>query len=170
VQCTAADGAGNSATGSFTVTVTAAEAPPGATGSIEGHGHVKSADGLVQFIFVVKQTADRLRGGLVVTMHKPRRATAVGMASLERAQFTGNQVSFTADGSWKGRRGFTFEVTALDGGRGFKNDTFALVVRSANGTVVASVRGRLHGGNITMATPKPALPPKPKPKPSAKRR
>ncbi|HEY6212186.1 MAG TPA: Ig-like domain-containing protein, partial [Vicinamibacterales bacterium] len=59
-----------------------------------------------------------------------------------------DRVFFAGVGRWNGRAGYTFEVQATDRGEGRGRDTFALVIRDARGTIVASMSGTIDGGNI----------------------
>jgi pimeloyl-ACP methyl ester carboxylesterase len=62
---------------------------------------------------------------------------------------TVDTVTFTGDGKWNGKKGYTFEAMATDQGEPGRNrDTFWLVVRDSRGAVVASGGGVLGGGQI----------------------
>ena len=58
-------------------------------------------------------------------------------------------VSFSGSGTWNGRRGYTFEVSAVDGGDSRKeSDTFSMVIRNPLRKIVAGVTATLDGGTI----------------------
>jgi hypothetical protein len=58
-------------------------------------------------------------------------------------------VRFTGSGRWNGAAGYSFEARAVDRGEpGRGRDQFTLTIRNAVGAIVASVDGRLDGGNI----------------------
>ena len=62
---------------------------------------------------------------------------------------TVDSVTFAGKGTWNGKRGFTFEVTATDQGEpGRGRDTFTLIVKDSRGEIVANVNGDLDGGNV----------------------
>ena len=62
---------------------------------------------------------------------------------------TADTVRLVGTGKWNGRSGYTFEATATDRGEpGRRNDTFSIVIRDAQGAIVASVNRALDGGNV----------------------
>jgi hypothetical protein len=160
VQCAADDGAGNTAAGSFTVTVNALA---NTAGGMVGAGQVR--DGLVKalFAFHVRESADgHDRGWLYLQMRPGNRSNAFVSVRLTSVVFandpgfspgarphSGNDsVIFSGTGVWNGHPDHTFEVAATDQGEpGRDRDTFSAVVRAPDGTVVASVSGTLNGGN-----------------------
>jgi hypothetical protein len=149
VTCAATDAAGNTATGSFKVTVTLA-APPPVVGRMAGIGEVQSDGAKVSFYFDVRAAADSSQGGLLLLHVKngPREGFLAGRATEVR--FTNAQtVVFSGVGLWNGVAGHTFEVTASDLGEpGPGQDTFSVVVRSPGGAIVESRSGPLSHGNI----------------------
>jgi hypothetical protein len=54
-------------------------------------------------------------------------------------------VSFSGSGTWNGRPGHTFKVSAIDGR---KSDLFSVVIKNPRGQVVAHVAGTVDGGAI----------------------
>jgi hypothetical protein len=65
-------------------------------------------------------------------------------------------VMFAGTGRWNGRAGYTFEARATDAGEpGRGRDAFAIIIRDANGVVVASVDATLTAGNVqSLRTPR----------------
>ena len=60
-----------------------------------------------------------------------------------------DSVTFSGAGTWNGRSGYTYMVTATDQGEpGSRYDRISLVVKDSRGNVVANVSGGLDGGNI----------------------
>ena len=60
-----------------------------------------------------------------------------------------DSVTFSGAGTWNGRTGYTYMVTATDQGEpGSRYDRISLVVKDSRGNVVANVSGGLDGGNI----------------------
>lgn len=165
VTCTAADAAGNVATGSFVVTVTLTSTPEEVFGWIKGTGHIVTASERVGFLFDVRNAPDRPeRGWLVAQVKKPRGRTAYFVANhVGNIQFSNAEgyapgrwplsgvdtVSFSGVGWYNGAPGYHFEALVTDRGepgRGY--DTFSLKVFAPNGTEVLSTTGVLHDGNI----------------------
>ncbi|MEO8256723.1 MAG: HYR domain-containing protein [Acidobacteriota bacterium] len=65
-----------------------------------------------------------------------------------------HSVSFKGSGSWNGRRGYRFEVSAVDGGESRRTpDTFSMVIQDPLRRVVARVTGTLDGGTIDFDPP-----------------
>ena len=63
-----------------------------------------------------------------------------------------DSVRFSGLGTWDGRSGYTFEAVGTDQGEpGRHRDTFSIVIRDSQGSVVARVSGALDGGNIHSA-------------------
>jgi len=160
VTCSATDLAGNTATGSFTITIT-----PPVPGRMHGAGGIGTGSDRVGFEFDVRESADyRDRGTLKLTVaNRPGRPDHYFAANVTDVRFSnqpsygpgrrprsGNDtVSFTGVGNWNGVGGHTFEVMASDQGEPGRNrDTFSVTVRAPNGTVVAQVAGTLRDGNI----------------------
>jgi len=162
VTCTAADLAGNSASASFTVTVTAAAVVPG---RIIGAGTVGTGRDLTWFTLDVRESANSIeRGWLVLKVAdrpgRPDRYLAANVTSVEFSNAPGyapgrrpgsgvDTVRFTGVGYWNGHAGHTYEVVASDRGEpGRGRDTFQVVVKNAGGAVVASASGALRDGNL----------------------
>jgi hypothetical protein len=58
-------------------------------------------------------------------------------------------VAFSGSGSWNGKAGYAFQARASDVGEpGRGRDTFAITIRDAKGTIVASVSGTLTDGDV----------------------
>ncbi len=148
VRCSTADAAGNSAAGLFTVTIT-----PVVPGKMHGTGVAAGAS----FTFQVQESANYVqRGWLILKLGSNWFAGAVTRASFSnsagfapgRTPLSGvDTVTFEGAGLWNGHFGYTYEVTATDQGEPGNHDTFKLVVRTPNGTVVATTSGTLTSGN-----------------------
>jgi len=97
------------------------------------------------FVFEVRESANHVdRGWLFVMV-----GSQLFIARVSDASFANNSVTFAGSGFWNGRPGYSFEATATDQGEpGRGHDTFTVVVRAPNGTVVASTGGVLTTGNI----------------------
>ena len=149
VNCRASDGAGNSSTASFTVTITSLAAA-GDGGRMYGAGVVKTTTKRVAFAFDVKQSARSAeRGWLVLTVKdghgRPDWSCVAGVFEVKFSNPRGG-VSFSGIGNWNGKRGYRFDVTATD--RGGRNDTFGVVVKAPNGQVVLSMSGVVSQGAV----------------------
>jgi len=147
VQCVAGDGSGNSASGSFNVTVNAATS---LAGVMSGAGQVGHGATATMFAFHVKETASGLdRGWLYLLARQPGHQDRFFAMLVTTVTFTTRTaVTFAGTGWWNGQAGYAFEVTATDGGAGKHHDTFTVVVRAPDGTVVASTGGALQSGRI----------------------
>ena len=164
VSCSASDAAGNSATGSFIVTIT----PPATTslvGRMAGAGHVLTGQHQTWFAFDVRGSATTVQRGSVALMvrdgnGRPSRFLATGISDLLFSNSDGyapglfprsgiDTVSFKAVGSWNGQSGYRVEVSASDRGEPGRNvDTLTVKVFAPNGTVVESASATLRDGNI----------------------
>jgi hypothetical protein len=164
VGCTATDTHGNSANGSFTVTVVT----PAQPGLMTGLGSIVMGGVTHSFDFLVREGgsgADLSAISYRVKTVLPgpdREDTFVAMAVTGVAFYnvpgvipgTGpasgvDTATFTGTGWWNGRSGYTFEARATDAGEpGRGRDVFAITIRSATGAVVASVNATLTSGNI----------------------
>ena len=146
VQCTASDAAGNSISESFAVTITATMA-----GRLHGAGHIGSNAAKIQFRLDVRASAAGDSGSLVVKVGVNDFSASVSTVTFASAlrQGTTDSVTFTGTGSWNGRTGYSYQAAAADYGEpGRGRDTFSVVVRAPDGTVVASGAGTLTNGNI----------------------
>jgi beta propeller repeat protein len=162
VACSAGDAAGNTATGSFTVTVAAS-----LDGRMTGAGRLEASGWGVVFAFGVRDREPRgERGHLLVAFDRPVptrgfdrfHATTVTSVTFSddpasapghRPAPAADTVVFAGEGRWNGQPGYRYEVRAVDRGEpGRGRDAFAIAVWSPAGTVVASVDGVLAGGNI----------------------
>jgi hypothetical protein len=170
VNCHVNDGNGNTANGSFVVTVTKETPPPTTHGAMYGYGVVGPRRGHTEFTFHVKESSrgqdrgwmmlhvrDGWRASSFVSLHvktvvfsNSRATTAEVDRALHRAPGKGpDTVVFTGTGWWKGRSGYSFEAKAEDRGEpGKGRDMLTVVVRDARGNVVHSVTGVLTSGNI----------------------
>jgi HYR domain len=164
VACTANDGHGNTAQGSFTVTVVTAPQP----GRMTGDGSIAIGSVTHSFDFFVQERgsgADLSAISYRMTTARPGPdqvdqfvAIAVtgvtfynvpGVAPGTRPASGVDTVTFTGRGWWNGRSGYTFEARATDAGEpGRGHDSFAITIRSATGAVVASVNATITTGNI----------------------
>jgi hypothetical protein len=68
--------------------------------------------------------------------------------SVSHVRFRGHRVWFGGQGYWNGEADYAFTVEATDGGEPGRNDEVTIIVTAPNGSVVASVSGRLAGGNL----------------------
>jgi len=167
VSCTATDAAGNIASGSFTVTVNVATPPPSTDlpGRVFGSGEVRDATGRAWFMFDVRESARNVESGWVVLKIKdhrgrPDRYLAANVSNVAFSNVEGygpgrrprsgvDTVTFTGVGYFNGRSKHTFEITASDRGEpGRGRDTFSVIIKAPNGTIVESVSGTLRDGNI----------------------
>ena len=158
VNCTATDAAGNSASGSFEVTIAAP-----VVGRMTGVGGIETGHVEVKFNFDVRESSDYTQGGslslqvryeshernLAGTVTNVRFSDAPGYDPGNHPQSGVDTVVFSGTGSWNGVAGYTFEVTASDRGEpGPGHDRFAVVVRAPGGDTVLSKSGALSNGNI----------------------
>jgi len=148
VHCSASDAAGNSATDSFAVTITATVA-----GRMHGAGTVGSNAARVSFRLDVRESAASVDSGLLVLKIGVNDFSA-GVSDVVFADAfrlprpASDSVTFTGSGSWNGHPGYSFQAVAADHGEpGRGRDTFTVVVRAPDGTVVASIGGTLTSGN-----------------------
>jgi hypothetical protein len=162
VNCTASDAAGNTSSGSFTVTVV--QSSTSTAGHMSGGGWVSSDGHSAWFLFDVRESRAAVERGWVVLHFKDRygrdRFCAVQVHSVRFSDAPGHApgrgagsgidtVTFSGVGAYNGRRGQRFEITATDRGEpGAGLDTFSVVIRSPHGAVVESVSGVLRQGNI----------------------
>ncbi len=169
VTCSASDSRGNTASGSFTVTVTepASEDPgpspePGVPGRAYGHGFIREDHWQYEFGFAARENAAGAeRGGLQLEVKAGHAGHRAAHRSERRGgRFVSNGVSsvtfgadatvlLTGTGRWNGTNGYRFELSAAD--KRFKrrvHDLVRMTITSPTGEVVAHVEGRLAGGNI----------------------
>ena len=159
VYCIASDAAMHVSEAHFSVSVSQA-----LQGRMHGAGSVGSGQQRVSFTFDAGESANQVdRGWLMVHVKdgagRPRSfAGKVDNVSFSNAEgyMPGQMpasgvdtVVFSGVGSWNGRSGYSFKVTASDRGEPGVNDTFTLLVTSmTTGAVVESASGALRGGNI----------------------
>ena len=163
VECTASDASGNTATGSFTVTVT----PPDTPGEMIGSAFVAEEGKRHEFAFFVSRDSSGSGAGY---LQYSVRSLGDRQSSEDRFQSTAitsvsffdaagstpgrggaapNWAAFEGSGRWNGRPGYTFTAQALDGGEpGRGRDVFAITVRDSTGVTVTRLRARIDGGNI----------------------
>jgi predicted extracellular nuclease len=166
VSCSSSsDAAGNSSTGSFTITITPLATNP-LVGRMAGAGHVLTGQHTTWFEFDVRGSTDSVERGSVSLMvrdgnnGRPNRFVATSESGLQFTNSEGYEpgrfprsgidtVSFNGVGSWNGQSGYRFELTASDRGEPGKGlDTFTVTVFAPNGSVVESASGTLRDGNI----------------------
>ena len=161
VKCTASDAAGLVSEAHFSVSIS----EQALQGRMRGAGSVASGQQRVSFTFDAGESASQVDRGWMMMLVKdgagrPRSfAGKVDYVSFSNAEgYTPGQtpasgvdtVMFSGVGSWNGRQGYSFRVTASDRGEpGVNNDTFTIVVTlTETGAVVESSSGVLRGGNI----------------------
>jgi len=169
VACSASDAHANRNTGSFSVTVTAADIP----GRMAGAGTIESGALRQEFRFLVQERVTGADAGAIRYRAKTSgrgrdrrgrgqedrfdavRITAVTFFNLPdvspgpRPPSGVDTVTFAGTGVWNGRPGYSFEAVATDAGEpGRGRDWFAITVRDAGGDIVASVNAPISSGNI----------------------
>jgi probable HAF family extracellular repeat protein len=174
------DGALTSAPATVALTVVPADpapVPDDLAGRIRGHGHL---EGHHHFAFRVGKRPDSAPFGQLHYWHtqattnhgKPHWrldrffATSITAATFsddpaltpsKKAKPVVDTVLFTGTGRWNGVDGYTFEVQAADAGEpGRGRDSFAIVIKAPDGTIVANAGGTLAGGNVQSVPVKPA--------------
>lgn len=167
VSCTATDVAGNTASKSFTVTVTA-EGGSNEPGRIHGQGHVMADNHRVQFDFSVLENARRGEQAKVdLRVRRGRNGrwdddrfdskvvTAVTFSNAptytpgKNPKSGIDTVMFSGTGKWDRQDGYLYVVTASDRGEpGRGVDTFTIEVRTPGGQVVLSGGGTIVDGNV----------------------
>ena len=147
VTCTATDYRQNSATGTFTVTVTEAVA----SGRMSGGGFVEQGDSKHHAEFNVSRTDETQAGRVEYWVTGPARGRRSPPSRFESTSIasvvfaTGDKsVVVKGEGVWNGASGYTFELRATDAAL----DSMSIVVKDAAGVIVGSVSGSLAGGNI----------------------
>ena len=169
VACMAADAHGNTADGSFTVTVVTPQQP----GRMTGDGAITVGSVTHSFDFFAQQRGNGTDLGAIsyrVRTARPGRdredeLVAIAVTGVTFYNVPGvtpgtspasgvDTVTFTGSGRWNGRPGYTFDARATDAGEpGRGRDVFAITIRSANGAVVASVNATITAGNIQSLRP-----------------
>jgi len=163
VACTASDTRGNTASGSFGVTVT----EPTQAGRMLGDGRIENGSVRHDFDFLVQERATTGDAGALLYRVKTNRAGRdqedrfealatravffnVGGVSPGPEPASGiDTVLFSGGGRWNGVGGYTFEARATDAGEpGRGHDRFAITIRDATGQIVASVDDVLDIGNV----------------------
>lgn len=147
VTCVASDDAGNSSSGSFTVTITEP-----VLGRMHGTGHVDSANQQFWFQFDAREAANYVERGRVMLRVHDTGATDRYLADVvSDVRFSADRrtVEFSGVGSWNGEAGYRFRITAVDQGEpGPGQDAVEIVVTGPNGDVVAQASGILRDGNV----------------------
>ncbi|HZT76131.1 MAG TPA: DNA/RNA non-specific endonuclease [Vicinamibacterales bacterium] len=164
VTCTASDTRGNTATGSFSVTVTTATVP----GRMIGDASIQSGTVTQTAVFGVQEGASGADlGALLYTVRTSQRgpgqldtftSTTVtnvaffnvpGVSPGHKPASGVDTVSFSGVGRWNGRSGYSFDAVAVDAGEpGRGRDTFAITIRDASGHVVSTANATITDGNI----------------------
>ena len=164
VTCIASDTRSNSASRSFTVTVNTAPQ----AGRMTGNGSITAGSLTHAFDFLVQERGN----GADLSAISYRRTTArpgpdqvdtfvaVAISGVTFFNVPGvspgsqpgsgvDTVTFTGNGLWNGRAGYTFAAQATDAGEpGRGHDVFAITVRDSSGATVASVNATITDGNI----------------------
>jgi uncharacterized protein len=146
VTCTAEDLAGNSASVSFTVSVTLP-----VEGRMSGAGQVGQGALHTVFNFQVWEEHFTESGALTLQVKDgPGRPQQFVATAITGVAFTsGGTVVFAGAGSWNGQAGYMFTVTAADHGvPGPGRDELSFAVSAPDGSVVASFAGVVRAGNI----------------------
>jgi len=164
VSCSASDLHGNTASGSFSVIVTAAVVP----GLMIGDGKIEIGAVTHSFDFFVQERAghdlsairyrvktDNRRGKDQEDEFKAIAVTGVtffnvpGVSPGSQPSSGVDTATFVGTGRWNGRSGYGFEARATDAGEpGRGHDTFAITIRDAAGHIVASVDSVITNGNV----------------------
>jgi len=164
VACSASDASGNTVTASFHVVVTTADV----AGRMVGDASIVRGAVTHAIAFAVRErssgadagtlryeTLTKLRGRDTVDRFESTLVTSVsffdvpGVSPGKRPPSGIDTVLFSGLGTWNGRRGYTFEVIAKDGGEpGRGVDAVAVTVRDGAGAIVASIDGTITAGNI----------------------
>jgi hypothetical protein len=149
VSCDASDAAGNSAHGSFKVTITLPQTE--ANGRLHGAGEVAVGAQRAWFAFDVRQSDVGERGWVLLMLRsgggRPDRFVSGSVSDVVVG--ADGVFSFTSTGSWNGQSGYRVEITAADRGEpGRGTDTFRVTVHAPNGGVVKAVSGVLENGNL----------------------
>ena len=121
--------------------------PPPSNGSMSGGGFVAPAG--VKWHFVFNAAQESKPDALEIWSNdqgkgEPKRFLATSMTAVVASQ----AVRVTGTGTWGGGAGYRFEASASDRGEPGRNDEFSFVITDPQGRVVASVSGKLAGGNI----------------------
>jgi hypothetical protein len=160
VQCSATDGAGNTATASFVVTVRDVSMP----GEMDGAGLLVEGGSSAHFTFHVSERSSE-RGHLHVQTRGDDDATDSGLFLSQAVTFVAfsdspsyepgspiapvDTVRFSGTGYWNGLPGYRFDVFATDQGEpGRHRDVARITIEDPSGVVVANIEGELEGGNI----------------------
>jgi hypothetical protein len=173
VSCSASDTRGNTAGGSFVVTVQPAAA--GEPGRMNGNAVIEIGNVRHDADFHVQEQVSGAESGTLryrVRTKRPGRdqidefdatlisdvtfVNAPGVSPGRRPPSGVDTVSFSGVGAWNGQSGYSFTATAVDAGEpGRGVDSLTIVVRDAANAVVASVSGILTGGNIQSLRARP---------------
>ena len=147
VQCSVSDAVGNSASDSFAVTITAFN-----PGRMHGAGTIGTNATRMSFRLDVRASLTLGdSGSLVVKVGVNDFSASVSTVTFATPSREGlpDSVTYSGTGSWNGSPGYVYQAASADLGEpGRGTDTFSLVVRAPNGTVVASGTGTLTTGNI----------------------
>ena len=142
VNCTATDASGNSASGSFNITVNAFTKVTFGGGVSPSKTSVASGN--------VKYDGSRYTGSLEFqdkTANINLKATN-SFTSLEISA-DGKTATFSGTATKNKQPGYTFTVTVVDNGEPGKNDTFAITIKDPSGNVIYSkAAAKIIKGNI----------------------
>jgi hypothetical protein len=168
VACSATDSNGHSTSGSFVVTVTAADVPGRMTGDVT----IAAGNTTYAVVFAVQEHATGANAGAVAysvtttTTVRGRRTdhidtfVALSVTNVSFFDLPGvspgtappsgiDTVTFEGTGRWNGRPGYRFSAQAVDAGEpGANRDRLAITIRDGSGTVVSTVNATITAGNI----------------------
>jgi predicted extracellular nuclease len=156
VNCAASDAAGNTAKGSFTVTITP---PPSTSGHMYGDGDVGNGNKRVTFAFNVREVTNVDPGSAAFAFRDgqqggPDRFSSTRLDEVRFSSSTGGAIDTVlvrGAGNWNGVAEYRFEMTAGDRGEpGRGLDTLAVTVFAPGGALVATASGTLHNGSIVV--------------------
>ena len=78
-------------------------------------------------------------------------STVISSVTFGPRDTNGGSVTFSGEGLWNDKSGFTFEARAIDRGEpGRGRDTFTLIIKDKHGAVVLNAGGILDQGNIQL--------------------
>jgi hypothetical protein len=164
VACSAGDTRGNTANGSFMVTVNALNQPGRmAADAVIDAGAVRhsvafmvaqgvqgGAAGALRYSVRTSQPgADRRDVFETIAITSVAFFNLPGVAPGTQPRSGADTAAFGGTMRWNGRSGYTFTAVATDAGEpGAGHDRFTITVRDGGGTIVASVDATISAGNI----------------------
>lgn len=163
VTCSSSDTRGNSTSASFTVRVTEVTTP----GAMVGAGLVRAGGYNYEFEFAVRERAREsatLRVKVTETPGRSRRDDRFCARTTDFVAFSDDPtirpgrgyrpqvdtVLFSGMGEWNGRSGYHYEVFAVDD-VSRQHESVRITIKAPNGSVVASVDGKVTLGFIESA-------------------